>query len=51
MRILGATGSHISSPEVSTCPAESVAGEVCCAGTISRVSINRCWTFSLGMEF
>ena len=44
-------GSHISRPEVSTCPAESVDEEVCCAGTTSRVSINTCWTFSSGREF
>ena len=33
------TGSHISSPEISTCPTESMDEEVYCAGTISRFSI------------
>ena len=47
MRTLGATMSHISSPEVSACPAESVDEEACCAGTTSWVSTKRCWTFSL----
>ena len=51
VRTLGAIGSHISRPRVSTCPAESVNEEVCCARTISRVSINVCWTFSLGRQF
>ena len=51
VRTLGVAVSHISSPGVSTCPAESVDEEACCAGTISRGSINSCWTFSLGREF
>ena len=39
VRTLGVAVSHISSPGVSTCPAESVDEEACCAGTTSRVSI------------
>ena len=51
MRTLGATGSHINSLEISTCSVESVDEEVCSARTTSRVSINRCWMFSLRREF
>ena len=42
VRTLGATVSRVSSPEVYACLAESVDEEACCAGAISRVSINRC---------
>ena len=51
VRTLGATLSRISSAEVAASPAESVDEEACCAGTISRVSINSCWTFSSDREF
>ena len=51
VRALGATLSRISSPEVAACPAESVDEKACCAGTISQVSINSCWTFSSEREF
>ena len=51
VRTLGPTLSHISSLEVSACPAKSVDEEACCAGTASQVSINSCWTFSSGREF
>ena len=50
VRTLGATLSHISSPEVSACSAESVDEEACCARAITLVSINSCWTFSLEWE-
>ena len=46
VRALGGSGSHISSPEVSTCPMEYVNEEVFCAGAMGRFSINRCWTLS-----
>ena len=42
MRTLGAIGLHISIPEISTCLTVSVDEEVCCAGTISQFSMNRC---------
>ena len=51
VRTLGVAVSHISSLGVSTCPEESVDEEACCARTISRGSINSCWTFSLEREF
>ena len=51
VRTLGTTVSHISSPEVSTCPAESVDEEVCCAGITSRFYINRRWKFSSRRDF
>ena len=51
MRTLVASGSQISNPEISTCPAESVDEEMRCARTISRFSINRCWTFYSRREF
>ena len=51
VRTLGATVLHISSPEISACLVEFVDEEACCAGTITQVSINRCWTFSSEREF
>ena len=51
MRTLWATVSCISSLEVSGCLVEFVDEEVYCAGTISWVSINRCWAFSSKKEF
>ena len=36
MKTLGESGSHISSPEVSTCPVESVDEEVCCVRIVGR---------------
>ena len=51
VRTLGLAVSHISSPGVSTCPAESLDEEACCAGTISWGSINSCWALSLEREF
>ena len=51
MRTFGASRSHISSLEVSTCLAESVDEEVFCAGTMGRFSINRCWTFFSREDF
>ena len=51
MRTCGTSGSHISSPEISTCPAEFVDEEACYARTVNRVSIIRCWRFSWRREF
>ena len=36
-RTLGTSGSHKSSGETSTCLAESVGEEVCCAGSLVRI--------------